>query len=105
MPFNRVFAKALTFSFDDGNVEDIRLVELFEKYNLKATFNLNSGSLANPCNRIFDNRKEVERICFSENQNLYDGYEVAGHTVNHPRLENLPYEEKKYEIQTDWYLR
>ena len=33
--------KALTFSYDDGVTQDIRLIEIFNKYNLKATFNLN----------------------------------------------------------------
>lgn len=35
--------KAVSFSFDDGNIDDIRLVEILNKYGLKATFNLNSG--------------------------------------------------------------
>ena len=32
--------KALTFSYDDGVTQDRRLVWLFNKYRLKATFNL-----------------------------------------------------------------
>ena len=32
-----------TFSFDDGSENDARLVERFDKYNLKATFHLNGG--------------------------------------------------------------
>lgn len=35
--------KAVTFSFDDGVTQDIRLIEIFNKYGLKGTFNLNSG--------------------------------------------------------------
>ena len=34
--------KALTFSYDDGEKQDIRLIQLFNKYGLKGTFNLNS---------------------------------------------------------------
>ena len=34
--------KALTFSYDDAVVQDRRLIELLDKYGLKATFNLNS---------------------------------------------------------------
>ena len=34
--------KAITFSYDDGVVQDRRLIELLDKYGLKATFNLNS---------------------------------------------------------------
>jgi peptidoglycan/xylan/chitin deacetylase (PgdA/CDA1 family) len=40
--------KALTFSYDDGVLQDIRLIELFNKYGMKATFNLNSEKLGTP---------------------------------------------------------
>ena len=35
--------KAVTFSFDDGIEQDVRAIEILDKYGLKATFNLNSG--------------------------------------------------------------
>ena len=35
--------KALTFSFDDAVTQDIRFVELLNKYGMKCTFNLHSG--------------------------------------------------------------
>ena len=35
--------KALTFSFDDGNFDDICLIKIMNKYGLKGTFNINSG--------------------------------------------------------------
>lgn len=34
--------KAITFSYDDCTTQDIRLVELFNKYGAKAAFNINS---------------------------------------------------------------
>ena len=37
--------KAVTFSYDDGVTQDIRLIEIFNRYGLRATFNLNSGLL------------------------------------------------------------
>ena len=37
--------RALTMSYDDGVFQDRRLVEIFNKYNLKCTFNLNSDRL------------------------------------------------------------
>ena len=37
--------KALTFSYDDGNVADRRLVEIFNRYGMKGTFNLCSFHL------------------------------------------------------------
>ena len=38
--------KAVTFSYDDGVTQDIRLIELLNKYGLKCTFNINSELLA-----------------------------------------------------------
>ena len=37
--------KKLTFSFDDGVTQDRKLVELFNKYGLLCTFNINSDLL------------------------------------------------------------
>ena len=35
--------RVLTFSYDDGISQDMRLVQLFNLYGMKGTFNLNSG--------------------------------------------------------------
>ena len=35
--------KALTFSFDDGVVQDQKLIDIFNRNGLKGTFNLNTG--------------------------------------------------------------
>ena len=35
--------KAITFSFDDGVLQDIRAIEILDRYGLKATFNLMGG--------------------------------------------------------------
>lgn len=40
--------KFLTFSYDDGVTQDKRLVKIFNKYHLKATFNINSSLLGKP---------------------------------------------------------
>ena len=34
--------KAITFSYDDGVTQDRRLIEILNRYGLKATFNINS---------------------------------------------------------------
>lgn len=101
MPFDIKYRKALTFSFDDGNVDDVRIVELLNKYGLKATFNLNSSMLADSFVWNYNGVKDVHHINYSEQPNLYDGHEVASHTVRHPHLEELFYEAKKNEIQLD----
>jgi len=38
--------KAVIFSYDDGVIQDRKLVELFNKYQIVGTFNLNSGLFA-----------------------------------------------------------
>ena len=40
--------KFITFSYDDGVTQDKQLIEIFNKYNLKATFNINSELLGQP---------------------------------------------------------
>lgn len=40
--------KFLTFSYDDGVTQDKRLVKIFNRYGLKATFNINSELLGTP---------------------------------------------------------
>ncbi|MFB9328003.1 Ig-like domain-containing protein [Paenibacillus aurantiacus] len=71
--------KALTFSYDDGMVQDRRMVALFNKYNMKATFHLNSGFLDTASTYVTS----------SEVSTLYAGHELAAHTVNHINLVTL----------------
>lgn len=82
--------KALTLSYDDGTVEDKRLVEIFNKHNIKATFNINSGLTERP-NKVHAN----------EIKELYKGHEAACHTVSHPTLERCPISEVVEEIMKD----
>ena len=101
MSFNKKYKKAITFSFDDGNIDDVRLIEILNKYNLKGTFNLNSSMLADSFVWNFANKKDVHHINFSEHPHLYDGHEVASHTVRHPHLENMTPVAIKNEIELD----
>ena len=43
MKFKDGKSKALTLSYDDGVVQDIRLIDIMNKHGLKGTFNINSG--------------------------------------------------------------
>lgn len=86
---------ALTTSWDDGVVDDERLVEIFNRYGVKGTFNLNAGALL-PA-RVPDGRRVVE----SELATLYRGHEVAVHTEHHPWLEMLPDEGVVAEVMRD----
>ena len=89
-------AKALTLSYDDGVITDIRLIEILKKYGIKATFNLNSG--------LFNkDGMYVRRLSYEEARGLYinKGMEVALHTLTHPNLLDLSYDEILYEIEED----
>ena len=39
--------RIVTFSYDDGNINDERLIELFNRYNVKATFFVIGNSMTN----------------------------------------------------------
>ena len=69
---------AVTTSWDDGVIEDRRLVAFFNEVGLKGTFNLNSGAFGREQNLRAD---EVAK--------LFAGHEVAIHTVTHPHLPNI----------------
>ena len=94
--------KALTFSFDDGVTQDIRLLEILNKYGLKATFNLNSGMLG--LTRTLErNGKTVDhnKIQPSQVKELYAGHEVAVHTLMHLTLPPLSEEAIVYQVEED----
>ena len=94
--------KVLTFSYDDGVVQDRRLVSLFNKYNLKATFNLNSG-LLNEVRSIQVGGITVDhtKIKDTEVRELYVGHEVAAHTVKHPSLPTLEEKDVITQVEED----
>ncbi len=82
--------KAVTFSYDDGVTQDIRLAELFRKYGLKATFHLNShrlgktGSLVRNGQYVRHDKNAAADLRF-----IYEGHEIAAHTLNHPLLTTI----------------
>lgn len=83
---------AATFSYDDGPAGDRRLVEIFNKYNMKATFNLISSSLL---------REGGDGVKAHEVNTLYAGHEIACHTYSHPHLEKMSIKDQYDEIIRD----
>ena len=87
---NKNVNKAITFSYDDGVTQDIRLVEIFNKYNLKATFNINSELLGQSAAIEREGVKiSHDKIKPEDLKHIYDGHEVALHTLTHPNLTQI----------------
>lgn len=89
-------AKVLTMSYDDGKVEDIRLLEIFNKYGIRGTFNLNYGIMISD-----QTGQKHPRIPKEQIAGLYQGHEIATHTMTHPTIARCPITEVAMEILED----
>ena len=94
--------KAITFSYDDGVTQDFRLVELLNKYKLKCTFNINSELLGTH-GRLIRNGMKISHYKVNPEhvKMLYEGHEVAVHTLTHPNLTALSEEEIIRQVEQD----
>ncbi len=86
MRFPEGRVKAVTLSYDDGVFQDIRLMEILDRYGIKCTFNVNSATFGNT------DAQGSGRLSVKQAKELYtnSGHEVAVHTATHPFLETLP---------------
>lgn len=102
MRFPGGLAKALTFSYDDGVEQDRRLIAVFAKHGLKATFNLNSGlfqpdELPHPPGTLIRRMRSAEAyLAYADT-----GHEVGLHGLTHAYLDQLPPERLAYELLED----
>ena len=94
-------AKAFSVSYDDGVLQDVRFVNLLNQYNLKGTFNLNSGLMENEFEWIHETGCIVKRLSKEKVLSLYDGHEVASHTLTHPFMQEKTENEIMKELETD----
>ena len=92
--------KAVTFSYDDGVEQDRRLIALFNKYGMKATFNQNSG-IQTRADTFTQGNIVVHRMNQKDMRELYKGHEIASHTLTHANLKGLDEETVYNEISTD----
>ena len=90
--------------WDDGVINDLRLVELLRKYNAKATFNLNPGlmldeRIPNGWQRLNEggghcfNGYYAGRIGKREIAEVFEGFELASHCWKHENADSMPAEE------------
>ena len=94
--------KAVTFSFDDGVTQDIRLLEILNKYGLKGTFNLNSALLG--LEGSLDRNGRIvrhDKIMPGDVKSIYAGHEIAVHTLTHPNLTTLEEAEIVRQVEED----
>ena len=101
--------KYFTLSFDDGITQDLRIIEILKKYDAYcATFNINTGLYGANWAWVGQqfNRPDVPHLRFTKKElmtGIYDGFEVAVHTLNHPSLKNYDNDEAmlKKEVYND----
>lgn len=86
--------------WDDGVTTDERLVALLRRHGAGATFNLNPGLYAPQRQFGWVHRgTDVWRLGLDELPEVYQGFNIANHTLTHPHLAQLPIAEARREIQ------
>ena len=94
--------KFVTFSFDDGVTQDVRFIEMLNKYGLLCTFNLNSAQFGN-VDSLMAGEIELNHSHIPPRlvRAVYEGHEVAAHSRNHPRLDMLDFDGLMDEVGGD----
>lgn len=93
--------KVFNLTYDDGVLQDREFIQLLNKYGIKGTFNLNSELMKqefawiHPCGMV------VKRLSCDAVQGLYDGHEIASHTLTHPNLQGMSAEQILRELSVD----
>ncbi len=82
--------KAATFSYDDGRLEDRKLIEILNRYGLKASIHLNGGLT-----------QQESRIPLDEFSSLFAGHEISCHSLTHPTLTLVPRENMIHQLMED----
>lgn len=77
MRFPQGKTKAVTFSYDDGCRDDLHLAQIINEYNIKCTFNISSGFIAEDNSGFYLTKDEIEKNL------LGTGHEIAVHGAYH----------------------
>ncbi len=86
MEWTKRYKKAITFSYDDGVEQDLQLLQILNRYGLKATFNVNTGLDDKSESWVYKDWLEVKRLNLQEHRDAYKGHEIAVHTLTHPNI-------------------
>ena len=90
--------KIVVLSFDDGTIYDEKFIHLLNKYNLKATLNLNSELKDFVW---FYKETPIKRLDLEKVKYIYDGHEVASHSLTHPYFSSLDDKEIIRQVKED----
>ena len=82
--------RIVTFSYDDGDMRDARLVELFNTYGVKGTFHLNGKKYLSATD------EELQQI-----RARYAGHEISCHTLSHGWPSRMPAQSVVGEVLED----
>lgn len=82
-------SRAFNISYDDGVIQDIRFLELLNRYGLKGTFNLNYGLMHQQFTWVHECGMTVRRLQEEEIRGIYEGHEIASHSYSHPYFDNM----------------
>lgn len=93
--------KAFNITYDDGVLQDVAFVALLNRYSLKGTFNLNSQLMTEEFAWQHPNGMEVKRLSRQAVMGLYDGHEIASHTLTHPYMSSLSEGEILWQMKQD----
>jgi peptidoglycan-N-acetylglucosamine deacetylase len=95
--------KALIMSYDDGLVEDNKLIKLFNENHIIGTFNLNSEFLSTQKHWPQENGPDIISTYVSKDSVLliYKNHEIAAHSATHQDFKNLSDNEILKEVTTD----
>ena len=93
---------AFTLSYDDAVTQDVRLLEMMNRYGVKGTFNINTGLLGQKSFHT-QNGKEVthHKLQYSQILDVYKGQEIAVHGLTHLDLALAGGATASYEVSAD----
>lgn len=78
----------ISFSWDDGSIYDLKLAELMNKYDIKATFFVPAKNTEQP----YLSKKGILEL-------YKNNIDIGGHTYNHVYLTKIPFEQVENEIK------